>query len=67
MSSWLSNSAAYTPPMARGKQAPKDVTGIRRRGGRYQVRLFGGQDPVTGRQVMLTGSAQDAGFDVIKH
>ncbi|MBV9029008.1 MAG: hypothetical protein JO364_01595 [Pseudonocardiales bacterium] len=53
--------------MARGKQAPKDVTGIRRRGGRYQVRLFGGQDPVTGRQVMLTGSAQDAGFDVIKH
>ncbi|MGH3533502.1 MAG: tyrosine-type recombinase/integrase [Pseudonocardiaceae bacterium] len=43
--------------MARRKQAPKDLTGIRQRGGTYQVRLFGGQDPVTGKQVMLTGSA----------
>jgi integrase len=45
--------------MARRKQAPKDLTGIRQRGGTYQVRLFGGQDPVTGKQVMLTGSAED--------
>ena len=45
--------------MARRKQAPKDLTGIRQRGGRYQVRLFGGLDPVTGQQVMLTGSAED--------
>jgi integrase len=45
--------------MARRKQAPKDLTGIRQRGGRYQIRLFGGQDPVTGKQVMLTGSAED--------
>ena len=45
--------------MARRKQAPKDLTGIRPRGGTYQVRLFGGQDPVTGKQVMLTGSADD--------
>ena len=45
--------------MARRKQAPKDLTGIRQRGGRYQIRLFGGQDPVTGKQVMLTGSAVD--------
>ncbi len=44
---------------ARRKQAPKDLTGIRQRGGRYQIRLFGGQDPVTGKQVMLTGSAED--------
>lgn len=35
----------------------KDMTGIRERGGSYQVRVFGGQDPVTGRQVILTGSA----------
>jgi hypothetical protein len=45
--------------MARRKQAPKDLTGIRQRGGRYQIRLFGGRDPVTGKQVMLTGSAED--------
>jgi hypothetical protein len=47
------------PLMARRKQAPKDLTGIRPRGGRYQIRLFGGQDPVTGKQVMLSGSAED--------
>jgi len=45
--------------MARRKQAPKDLTGIRQRGGRYQIRLFGGLDPVTGKQMMLTGSAED--------
>ncbi len=45
--------------MARSKQPPKDLTGVRQRGGTYQVRLFGGQDPVTGKQVMLTGSADD--------
>lgn len=46
-------------PMSRSKQPPKDLTGIRQRGGTYQVRLFGGCDPVTGKQVMLTGSAVD--------
>ncbi len=45
--------------MARRKQAAKDLTGIRQRGGTYQVRLFGGLDPVTGKQVILTGSADD--------
>lgn len=45
--------------MARRKQAPKNLTGIRQRSGRYQIRLFGGHDPVTGKQVMLTGSAED--------
>ncbi|MBV9142968.1 MAG: hypothetical protein JO115_18995 [Pseudonocardiales bacterium] len=39
--------------MARRKQAPKDLTGIRQRGGRYQIRLFGGHDPVTGNPVRL--------------
>jgi integrase len=45
--------------MARRKQAPTDLTGIRQRGGSYQVRIFGGHDPVTGKQVMLTGSAEN--------
>lgn len=43
--------------MARKKQAPKDLTGIRQRGGTYQVRVSAGYDPVTGRQLMLSGSA----------
>ena len=43
--------------MARKKQPPKDLTGIRQRGGTYQVRVFAGYDPVTGRQLMLSGSA----------
>ncbi|HET9258175.1 MAG TPA: hypothetical protein VFO16_23670 [Pseudonocardiaceae bacterium] len=43
--------------MARRKQAPKDLTGIRQRGGTYQVRISAGYDPVTGRQLMLSGSA----------
>jgi hypothetical protein len=38
--------------MARRKQGPKDLTGIRQRGGTYQVWLFGGLDPVTGKQLM---------------
>ncbi len=42
--------------MACRKQAPKDLIGIRQRGGRYQVRLFSRQDPVIGKQVVLTGS-----------
>ena len=40
------------------KRRERDLTGIRQRGGTYQVRIFGGADPVTGKQVMLTGSAQ---------
>lgn len=43
--------------VTRRKQAPKDLTGIRQRGGTYQVRISGGYDPVTGRQLFLTGSA----------
>ena len=43
--------------MTRRKQPPKDLTGIRQRGGTYQVRISGGYDPVTGRQLFLTGSA----------
>ncbi len=39
--------------MARRKQAPKDLTGIRQRGGTYQVRLFGGLDPVTALGAVL--------------
>ena len=44
--------------VARRQQAPKDLTGIRQRGGTYQVRLFGGHDPVTGKQVMLAPAAR---------
>ncbi|MGH3778871.1 MAG: hypothetical protein ACRDRR_24580 [Pseudonocardiaceae bacterium] len=43
--------------MTRRKPAPKDLTGIRQRGSTYQVRISGGYDPVTGRQLFLTGSA----------
>jgi integrase len=43
--------------MARRKPAPKDLTGIRQRGGTYQIRISAGCDPVTGRQLVLTGSA----------
>jgi integrase len=43
--------------MARRKQPPKDLTGIRQRGGTYQIRVSAGYDPVTGRQLMLSGSA----------
>jgi hypothetical protein len=43
--------------MACRKQPPKDLTGIRQRGGTYQVRISAGYDPVTGRQLMLSGSA----------
>ncbi len=45
--------------MAPRKRASADLTGIRLRGGTYQVRIFGGIDPVTGKQVMLTGSAEN--------
>ncbi|MGH3718596.1 MAG: hypothetical protein ACRDRI_07085 [Pseudonocardiaceae bacterium] len=43
--------------MARRKQPPKDLAGIRQRGGTYQIRISAGYDPVTGRQLMLSGSA----------
>ncbi|MGH3913112.1 MAG: hypothetical protein ACRDTC_06840 [Pseudonocardiaceae bacterium] len=43
--------------MARRKQTPKDLTGIRQRGATYQVRISGGMDPLTGRQLVLSGSA----------
>jgi hypothetical protein len=43
-----------------------DLTGVRQRGGKYQVRVFGSTDPVTGKQVILTGSAdtQDAAVEL---
>ena len=44
--------------MAPRRQAPADLIGIRQRGNRYQVRIFGGMDPATGRQLILTGSAK---------
>jgi integrase len=43
--------------MARRKQPTKDLTGIRQRGGTYQIRVSAGYDPVTGRQLMLSDSA----------
>jgi integrase len=43
--------------MARRKQPPKDLTGIRQRGSTYQIRVSAGYDPVTGRQLMLSDSA----------
>jgi integrase len=43
--------------MASRKQPQADLTGIRQRGNRFQVRIFGGMDPATGRQLILTGSA----------
>jgi hypothetical protein len=39
------------------KRPSVDLTGIRQRGTRFQVRVFGGMDPATGRQLILTGSA----------
>jgi hypothetical protein len=43
--------------VTRRKQAPKDLTGIRQHGSTYQVWISGGYDPVTGRQLFLTGSS----------
>ena len=43
--------------MAPRKRKAADLTGIRRRGARFQVRIFGGIDPATGKQLILTGSA----------
>jgi integrase len=44
--------------MASRKQPTADLTGIRPRGSRFQVRVFGGTDSATGRQLVLTGSAK---------
>ena len=43
--------------MAPRKRKAADLTGIRQRGARFQVRIFGGIDPATGKQLILTGSA----------
>jgi integrase len=43
--------------MTSRKRQAADLTGIRQRGARFQVRIFGGIDPATGRQLILTGSA----------
>jgi hypothetical protein len=43
--------------MAPRNRAAADLTGIRQRGGTFQVRVFIGNDPVTGKKVMVTGSA----------
>jgi integrase len=53
----LSINALYAAVMTRRKQPPKDLTGIRQRGGTYQIRISAGYDPVTGRQLMLSDSA----------
>ena len=39
------------------KRKPADLTGFRQCGAQFQVRIFGGIDPATGRQLILTGSA----------
>ena len=44
-------------PVTARKRKAADLTGIRQRGARFQVRIFGGIDPATGRQLILTGSA----------
>ena len=43
--------------MTSRKRKTADLTGIRQRGARFQVRIFGGIDPATGKQLILTGSA----------
>ena len=43
--------------MTTRKRKTADLTGIRQRGTRFQVRIFGGIDPATGKQLILTGSA----------
>jgi integrase len=43
--------------MTSRKRKAADLTGIRQRGARFQVRIFGGMDPATGKQLILTGSA----------
>jgi hypothetical protein len=43
--------------MTTRKRKPADLTGTRQRGARFQVRIFGGIDPATGKQLILTGSA----------
>ena len=45
--------------MATRKARSKDLTSIRQRGGSYQVRVFAGDDPVSGQKMYLTGSAPD--------
>jgi integrase len=52
--------------MAAGRRKDVDLTGVRQRGGTFKVRVFGGTDPVTGEQVILTGSAdtQDAAVEL---
>lgn len=47
--------AAPTTPR---RPRTKDLNGIRTRGRSYQVRVFSGIDPLTGKEVYVTGSAQ---------
>jgi integrase len=47
--------AAPTTPR---RPRSKDLRGIRQRGQSYQVRVFSGTDPLTGKEVYVTGSAQ---------
>lgn len=61
----MSITALYGAVMARREQPPKDLTGIRQRGGTYQVRISAGYDPVTGRQLMLSGSADTEEAEIV--
>jgi hypothetical protein len=45
-------------PTTHRRPRAKDLRGIRERGQSYQVRVFSGTDPLTGKEVYLTGSAQ---------
>jgi hypothetical protein len=49
---------ASTDTPGRARAARGDLEGIRQRGGRYQVRVFAGWDPVIGKRIDLTGSAK---------
>ncbi|MGH3962146.1 MAG: hypothetical protein ACRDRY_02660 [Pseudonocardiaceae bacterium] len=58
MSNGLSITALYGAVYGTQEAASEGLTGIRQRGGTYQVRVSAGYDPVTGRQLMLSGSAE---------
>jgi integrase len=51
--------------VTRKKQAPRDLTDIRQRGSTYQIRVSAGYDPVTGRQLFLSGSADTEGVAIV--
>ena len=56
----MAASMSYLPTVARNTtSAPRPRGNIRRRGTSFQVRVYAGTDPLTGRQHYLTGSTTD--------